>query len=306
MSDDPNDGQIGDPIDDVIAQVRAVYARWGKETTVAQMRRDWDDLFRARAVGPPPDHVEIAGVRAAWVSAADAEADATVLYLHGGGFRLGSVVSHLDLMQRLSVAANARVLGLDYRLAPEHLFPAPLEDVLAVYGALARAHPSSRIAFAGDSAGGGLCLSTMLAARAAGLPPPCGALLMSAWTDLEAAGASYETHARLDPIHKRPMILAIAKGYLGALGDPRDPHASPLHGDLRGLPPLLVQCGERETVLDDSRNLVVAARAAGVPVELEVYEGMIHVFQMFAAELSSARRAIASGGAFLRRVLAAG
>lgn len=288
---------------EVIDKLHAVYGRWRRNTPVEEMRRDWDALFRPRATGPDPAFFNAGGVRAAWVDVPGAAADRIVLYLHGGGFRLGSTASHLDLMQRLAAAAGARVLALEYRLAPEHLFPAPLEDALAGYRWLLAKHPGAGIVFAGDSAGGGLCVSAMLAARDAGIPLPRAALLMSAWTDLEAKGASYDTHAALDPLHQRPMILSIAQGYLGAGGDPRDPRASPLNGDLRGLPSMLVQCGERETVLDDSRNLAATARTAGVSVELEVYDGMIHVFQMFAAELASARSAIASAGRFLRHAL---
>lgn len=290
------------PVDAVIAEIRAVYGRWRRDTPICQMRRDWDELFRARALGAAPVPVDAGGVRAAWIDGANAKPDRVVLYLHGGGFRLGSIVSHLDLMQRLGTAARARVIGLDYRLSPEHLFPAPLEDVLAAYRWLLREGAAgARVAFAGDSAGGGLCLSGMLAAREAGLPLPVAGVVMSPWTDLEATGAAYETHAALDPIHQRAMILAIARSYLGTDGNARDPRASPLHGDLAGLPPLLIQCGERETVLDDSREFAKRALAAGVEAQLEVYEGMIHVFQMFAAELEPAQHAITSAGAFLDR-----
>ena len=128
--------------------------------------------------------------------------------------------------------------------------------------------------------------------------------MMSAWTDLAATGRSFETRAARDPIHSRAMILAVAKGYLGIAGNSLDPLASPLYGDLRGLPPILLQCGGRETVLDDSVMFAERARTAGVEVELEIHEDMIHVFQMFAVELAAARQAIASAGAFLRREMA--
>jgi len=290
------------PIDAVIAQIRAVYGRWGRTTPMETMRRDWDDLFRARAAPMTVRHVDAGGVPGEWISAFDEPPDRAILYLHGGGFRLGSIESHRDLLQRLSRVAQARVLAIDYRLCPEHRFPAPIEDALAAYRwMLGQGVPPARIAFAGDSAGAGLAVSAILAARTQGLALPGAIVLMSAWTDLEATGRSYETLAARDPIHQRPMILALAKGYLGKTGNARDPLASPILGDLRGMPPLLMQCGGRETLLDDTVVFAEKARAAGVAVEVQIFDDMIHVFQMFAAELSEARRAIVSAGDFIRK-----
>lgn len=289
------------PIDGVIAQIRAVYGKWDRTTPPETMRRDWDDLFRPRAAPMPLHRVDAGGVPAEWISVADEAPDRAILYLHGGGFRLGSIESHRDLLQRLSRAADARVLAIDYRLCPDHRFPAPLEDALAAYRwMLTQGILPTRIAFAGDSAGAGLAVATMLAAKAQGLALPGAALLMSAWTDMEATGRSYETLAAHDPIHQRPMILALARGYLGA-HDARDPLASPIHGDLRGLPPMLLQCGGRETLVDDTVVFAEKARVAGVDVEIQVFDDMIHVFQMFAAELPDAAQAIATAGDFLRR-----
>jgi acetyl esterase/lipase len=207
-------------------------------------------------------------------------------------------------MARLSAASGAAVLGVAYRLAPEHHFPAPLEDALAAYDwALQEVEGPSRVAFAGDSAGGGLALSALMSLRDARRELPAACLLLSPWTDLTAGGESYASRAGSDPIHQRPMILAMARSYLGPEADPRDPRASPLHGDLSGLPPLLIQVGDRETVLDDSTRLAAAAERAGVPVRLEVWDDMIHVFQLFAAELPEAAQAIAGAGAFLHERL---
>ena len=292
----------GAAIDGVIAEIRAVYGRWGRGTTVGRMRADWDELFRARAAPMEVRTFDAGGVSAAWIDPVGSAPERVIVYFHGGGFRLGSIASHLDLMQRLGSAAAARVLAVDYRLAPEHQFPAPVEDALAAYRwLLEQGVAPAHVAFAGDSAGGGLAVSAMFAARARSLELPCAAVLMSAWTDLAATGRSHETCAKLDPIHSQAMILAVAKGYLGPAGNPRDPLASPLYGDLHGLPPLLLQCGGRETVLDDSIMFAERARAAGVAVELEVHTEMIHVFQMFADELDDARQAISAAGAFLRR-----
>jgi len=143
----------------------------------------------------------------------------------------------------------------------------------------------------------------MLALRQRALPMPAAAALMSPWTDLAATGASYVSRAEADPIHQRPMILALAKNYLGEQGDPCDPLVSPLYADLRNLPPLLIQVGDRETVLDDSVMLADKAGAAGVGIDLQVWDGMIHVFQMFGAELAEAHRAIADIARFLDRHL---
>lgn len=289
------------PIDAVIAQIRAVYGRWDRATPVETMRQDWEHLFRPRAATMPLHKVDAGGVPGEWITACEQPTERAILFLHGGGFRLGSIDSHRDLVQRLSRAAEARVLAIDYRLCPEHRFPAPVEDALAAYSwILGEGSAPSRIAFAGDSAGAGLAVSAMLAARMRGLTLPSAAVLMSAWTDLAAEGQSYETLSAQDPIHQRPMILALAKGYLGATSV-HDPLASPIRGGLFGLPPMLLQCGGRETLLDDTVVFARKARAAGVQTEVEIFDGMIHVFQMFAADLVEARQAIASAGEFIRK-----
>ncbi|MGQ0619339.1 MAG: alpha/beta hydrolase [Panacagrimonas sp.] len=283
-----------------IARVRAVYAGWTRTTSIEQMRADWDALFPLDEVPATVERVDAGGVDARWIAVQGARADRVLVYFHGGGYKLGSTTSHQDLMARLSQAARCRVLGLNYRLMPEHRFPAPVEDAVAAYRwLLANKLGASNIAFAGDSAGGGLVPSAMFALRAQGLPLPAAGVMMSALTDFETAGASYETRAKADPIHQRVMIQALARQYLGVDGDRRDPLASPLYGALRGLPPLLLQVGDRETGLDDSTRFADAACAAGVDARCEVWDGMIHVFQQFACELSEARQAIQHIGVFL-------
>jgi monoterpene epsilon-lactone hydrolase len=292
------------PIDLAIARIRAVYRGWNRDTSVAQMRSDWDAAFGGSTVAGTCERVSAGGVEGEWISPADAPLDKAILYFHGGGFRIGSVASHRDLIAQIAVASGCRVLAINYRLAPEHRFPAALDDALAAYGwMLGQGLTPGNVAFAGDSAGGNLVLAAMLALRERGLPLPIAAVLMSPWTDLEATGTSYVSRAEADPIHQRPMILALAKNYLGGQGDPCDPLVSPLYADLAGLPPLLIQVGDRETVLDDSVMLADLARAAGVDVHLEVWDGMIHVFQMFGAELPEAHQAIASIAQFLTRHL---
>jgi monoterpene epsilon-lactone hydrolase len=291
------------PLDLVIERIRRVYRGWNRSTSVAQMRTDWDAAFQVDIAPISHQRVSMAGVDAEWIAASNAPHDKAVLYFHGGGFRLGSVSSHCELIARISEACGCRVLAINYRLAPEYRFPAPLEDALAAYGwMLDQGLRPENIALAGDSAGGNLVLTTMLGLRERGLPLPAIGVLMSPWTDLAATGETYVSRADADPIHQRPMILALAKNYLGEGGDPRDPLASPLYADLAGLPSLLIQVGDRETVLADSTMFADRARAAGVDVELQVWDGMIHVFQMF-AELPEAHRAIASIAEFLKRHL---
>ncbi len=283
----------------VIARIRAVYARWGRTTGIAEMRRDWEALHAPDASVPPAETVSANGVAAAWIGRGDLRRDRAILFMHGGGFQMGSIETHRALAAALAERAGCRVLSVNYRLAPEHRFPAPLEDALAAWDWLAAAgHDARHIALAGDSAGGGLAVSLMLALKARGRALPAAAALMSPWTDMEAGGASYETRAAADPFHQRAMIQALARMYLGRGGDPRDPLASPILGDLAGLPPLLIQVGERETVLDDSRVLAERARAAGVDAKLEIWPGMFHVFQLYPA-LAEARAAIAAIGAHL-------
>jgi epsilon-lactone hydrolase len=292
------------PIDLVIERIRRVYHGWNRGTSVAQMRVDWDTAFESCTVPVSRKPVSAGVVDGEWIAAKGAQHDKTILYFHGGGFRLGSVASHRELIARIADTSACRVLAIDYRLAPEHRFPAQLEDATTAYRwMLDQGLKPENIAFVGDSAGGNLALAAMLSLRARGLPPPAACVLMSPWTDLAATGASYVSRADADPIHQRPMILALAKNYLGEDGDPRHPLASPLYGDLMGLPPLLIQVGDRETVLDDSTMLADKARAAGIDVELQVWDDMIHVFQMFGAELAEARRAIDSISEFLSKHL---
>ncbi|VVP20902.1 Monoterpene epsilon-lactone hydrolase [Pseudomonas fluorescens] len=289
-------------VERVIARIQTVYGRWRRHTPIETLRRDWDDLFWADEQTCEIQDTSANGVPVRWIKVPGAAEQQVLIYLHGGGFKMGSLTSHHDLMVRLSEAAGCRVLGVDYRLLPEHGFPEPLLDVLAVYDWLvAQGFEPNQLAIAGDSAGGGLAAATLLALRDKGRPLPAAAVLLSAWTDLSASGESYQTRAEADPIHQRPMIVALAAQYLGEGGDPCNPLASPLHGELTGLPPLLLQVGDRETGLDDSTLFASKAREAGVAVELQVWPQMIHVFQQFAEELPEAREAIASIGVFLRQ-----
>ncbi|WP_295525927.1 alpha/beta hydrolase fold domain-containing protein [uncultured Pseudacidovorax sp.] len=289
-------------VEAVIAKVRAVYGRWRRDTPVAQMRADWDQLFSATGDARFTP-VQADGVPCAWIAAPGVREDRVIVYFHGGGFQVGSLQSHRELMGRLSAAAGVQVLGVDYRLAPEQHHPAPLEDALTVMRWLGtQGLPLPHIALAGDSAGGGLALATLLALQGLGDERPVAAFVMSAWTDLAATGESYETRKQADPIHQRPMIQAMARNFLGPQADARDPLASPLYADaaaLGRLPPLLLQVGDRETVLSDSVEFAQRVNAAGGRAVCQAWPGMVHVFQQFPNELPQARAALAEGGLFL-------
>jgi acetyl esterase/lipase len=252
--------------------------------------------------GTSVETVEAGGVPGEWVSAPDVDPDRTILYLHGGAYTRGSIVSHRALVARLSAASGARALVIAYRLAPENPFPAAVEDATAAYRWLLEQHiQPDQLVVSGDSAGGGLSLALLLALRDAGHPLPAGAALLSPWTDLAGTGESIRTLAGADPWLNAERLMLTAGLYLAG-ADACNPLASPLYGDLHGLPPLLIQVGTDEILLDDATRLAERARAAGVPVTLEVWERMWHVFQSFAAEIPEGRQAVEKIGAFVRQV----
>lgn len=246
------------------------------------------------------ERVDAGGVPAEWTAVAGTSREHAVLYLHGGGYVMGSVVTHRGLVAGISQASGARVLSLDYRLAPEHPYPAAVDDAVGAYRyLLARGMAPGRIAIAGDSAGGGLTLATLLALREAGEALPAAGVCISPWADLSQSGATMQSRADEDPMVSRELLQRMADAYLGA-GDPGAATASPCFADLAGLPPLLVQVGSAEVLLDDARRVAQQARAAGVSVELEEWEGMIHVWHAFALLLPEARQAIERIGSYLR------
>lgn len=285
------------PVEQAIARLKNIYRKWTKTTPIGQMRSDWDAAFATSLTAGKT--VMIGDICAEWIVPQTVTRNALLLYFHGGGFRMGSAASHRDLIARIADASGCRVLAVDYRLSPEHRFPAPVEDAVAAYRWLrSQGARADDIAIVGDSAGANLALAAMLVLRKDGDDLPKAAVLMSPWTDLAATGASYATRTAADPVHQRGMVLALAKAYLGD-HDPSDPLASPLYADLRGLPPLLIQVGDRETVRDDAVMLAEKAKAAGVQVKLEIWDGMIHVFQMFDAQLVEADQAVQSIANFL-------
>lgn len=246
---------------------------------------------------------ELAGITAEWIAAPGASKEHVVLHVHGGGYVMGSCTSHRSLSAWVSAAAGVQVVLPEYRLAPEHPFPAALDDTIAAYrGLLARGFAPERIAILGDSAGGGLALGTLLALRDAKVPLPAAGVLFSPWADMTASGESVTTRAAIDPWLRAELLLPFAKLYCGEL-DPTDPRVSPVFGDFTGLPPLLVQVGDHEILLADSTRLVERAKAAGVELVLEVEPEVWHVFQLFAPALPEANEALARVGKFVRAKL---
>ncbi len=244
--------------------------------------------------------VDAGGVSAEWSAADGTDQDKVILYVHGGGYVMGSAGSHRDMTGRLSQAAGARVLSLNYRLAPEHPFPAPVDDAVAAYRwLLGQGIQASNIAIAGDSAGGGLALAALLAVRDAGEPMPAAGIGISPWVDMEGTGESMATRAAVDPVVQKEGLLEMAKLYLGG-ADPKDPLAAPLHANLAGLPPLLIQVGDAETLLDDSTRITERARKADVDVTLKVWDEMPHVWHLFAPILPEGQQAIEEIGAFFK------
>ena len=254
---------------------------------------------------PVPDDVtrepvDAGGVPAEWIAAPGTDADRVIYYLHGGGYAIGSINTHREMISRLSRASGARALAINYRLAPEHPFPAAIEDATTAYRwLLSTGVDPARIVIAGDSAGGGLTVATLISLRDAGDPLPAAAVCLSPWVDLEMTGDSMTTKAEVDPMITKEDVLEGAQAYLNG-ADPRTPLASPIHADLSGLPPLLIHVGTAEVLLDDATRLAERARSAGVDVTLEPWDDMIHVFQFFASMLPEGQQAIDRIGEFVR------
>jgi monoterpene epsilon-lactone hydrolase len=286
-----------------ILEVRRRWAHLGTAADLAAMRGLFDQ--EGERLGMPPgvavQRIVIASRPAEWL-APSAAGRAVVLYLHGGGYMTGSLTSYRHLAGEFAKRINGRALLLEYRLAPEHVFPAALEDAIAAYRRLLDEEgiAPDRIAFVGDSAGGNLVLTTLLTAREQGLPMPACAVCLSPWTDYEATGESMRTKASVDPVITREGALHGAQVYFSG-SDPDRPPVAILDADLSGLPPLLVQVGSHETLLDDSIRLAARAGHHEVETTLEVWPGMPHVFQFFYPILREGRDAIARAAEFILR-----
>ncbi|HEY3751843.1 MAG TPA: alpha/beta hydrolase [Pseudonocardiaceae bacterium] len=294
-----------------------------------QQRQALDDLLRAGSLDvggdvieqrvvfhemisavPLPEDVsaeqgELGGVPVVTVQTPGLDPSVALLYFHGGAYALGSAADSVGLAADVARRVGARAVSVDYRLAPEHPFPAAIDDAVAAYrGLLDEGVPSPKIAFVGESAGGGLVAAALVAIEDAGLPQPSSAAVFSPWADLTVSGVSATTRADLDPALTPAALRTRARDYLGDR-DTATPLASPIHADLGGLPPLLIQVGSHEILLDDAIRLAARAAEHDVAVELQVWPKVPHVFQGFAAMLDDADRALLAAAAFIKRNWAA-
>lgn len=296
----------GVELENLLTMFRSMGDQGLADLSVEEQRARYDSLG---AMFPTPEDVSVIsvdanGVPCEWVGAPGARDDRVILYVHGGGYVIGHIGGYREFGGRLSRATKARVLNVEYRLAPEHPYPAAVDDALSAYRwLLDDGIDPARIAIAGDSAGGGLTVATLMAARDAGLPLPAAGVCMSPWTDLSQSGESMDTRADLDPLVGRESLNQMAQHYLGGRNAAETPLASPLHGDLTGLPPLLLQVGTSEVLYDDSSRLAKKAEVAGVDVTLEPWEDMIHIFQIFAPILPEGQQAIDAIGVWLKSKL---
>lgn len=250
------------------------------------------------------EHIDIDGMPGEWSIAPDSDPSRVLLYFHGGGYCSGSILSHRRLVTEAGRAAKIRTLAVEYRLAPEHPFPAALEDALSAWRFLLTSGiAAGHIAVGGDSAGGGLTVALINRLREGGEDVPGCAWLVSPWTDLTLSGSTLATRDAVDPIIHKAYLAELAEAYLPPDMERRDPRVSPLFADLSGLPPTLIQVGACETLLEDSTRFAAAAGAANVALTLQVWPDMIHAFPMWNAHLAPGRRALAEAGEFIRRQL---
>ena len=280
---------------------------WRDEMAVLQTPNQFRG-YLSRALGefPTPKDVRFEpamadGVPVHWMVPPEASDDRTVLYLHGGGYMIGSVVDYREMVPRIARAAQARALTVDYRLAPEHPHPAAVEDAVTAYRwLLANGGTAETTIVAGDSAGGGLAIATLVSLKDQGVALPAGCVSISPWVDLEMTGVSIEGNAGVDPLVSKDFLVSFAQAFLQGQ-DPKTPLAAPLHADLSGLPPILIQVGSIEVLLDDAKRLAERAKAAGTEAKLEVVEGVPHVWHWYGSFLAEARNSINRIGDFVRR-----
>ncbi len=286
-----------------LADLREMLAGVDVDAMPIEQRRS----LMTRLAAPPPEGtliepVDADGVAAEWITRASVAPERVILYFHGGGYNTGTTVALRPMLALLSTAAGASVLSVDYRLAPEHPFPAAVRDALTAYQWLTAQAHGRPVVIAGNSAGGGLALATLVALRDAGERLPDAAVLISPWTDLAMTGESVRTRAAVD-FMLSPRGLAEAADLYLAGQDPTHPHASPLHADPRGLPPTLLHVGDADMLRDDSTRFAAQARSAGVNVTIEVWDEMPHCWHTFADLLPEADDAISRIGLWLDDLL---
>lgn len=270
--------------------------------TTEDSREGFEKMMRVVGGKTPASirQVDAGGVPSELVSAGGASEDTATLYLHGGGYVIGSPKTHREFARRLSAASRAQVLVIDYRLAPENPFPAPVEDAVSAYRwLLSEGYAPEKLSIAGDSAGGGLTVATLVSIRDQGHPMPACGVCLSPWVDMEGIGDSMTSRADRDPMVQKEGLVGMAGLYL-ADADPKSPLAAPMYADLEGLPPLLIQVGASETLFDDAVRLYNKARAAGVETSFEEWDDMIHVWHIFAPMLDEGQKAIERMAEFMR------
>ncbi|CAB3749179.1 alpha/beta hydrolase [Paraburkholderia humisilvae] len=288
-----------------IDAIREWLASKPRPTALAERRARMLTLVDRYTIAPDVriEATDADGVPAEWTLTPVADPKRVVLFLHGGAYIAGGIATHRHMVAQIGRVARARTLALDYRLAPEHPFPAALEDALTGYRyLLSRGYAPAHIAIAGESAGGGLALAMLVSLRQIGVDLPACAWLSSPWTDLDMTGASMESKADVDPLIQKPYLLEAAAAYLNG-ADPRTPLASPLYADLAGLPPLFIQVGTAETLLDDAMRLARRAAQTDVRVVLDVWPEMIHAWSLFYQQLDAGQQSLESMGAFVRSML---
>jgi acetyl esterase/lipase len=273
---------------------RQFFRRVDKDTEVAQLRRFWGEIARrARvAAGVRVREATIGGIDCEWLVPDGSDNKRLLLYFHGGAYVMGSAATHRKMLSFIAAFSGVRALLPNYRLAPEHPFPAGLDDCVGLYrGLLESGCSPDRVVLGGDSAGGGMAMATLMSLRDAGDRLPAAAFLMSPWLDLAATGESVETRADHDPWFD-PADMPAVVNYYCSLEERFNPLVSPVHGDVHGLPPILVQVGDHEILLSDSTRIADKISAAQGEVELEIWPGMWHVFQYFIGQMPESRKAI--------------
>ncbi len=289
------------------SEIEAVRALLSSKPRPAHWRERRQRLDEVGSIWPSADDVtldtiDLGGVAAEWSLAPGSDPSRVLLFFHGGGYCSGSLLSHRRLVTEAGRAARVRTLAVAYRLAPENPFPAALEDALAAWRFLEEQGISAdRVSVGGDSAGGGLTAALIASLRDAGKELPACAWLVSPWTDLTMSSPSMDFKDPVDPLIHKAYLNELASAYLGGKVDARDARVSPLFADLKGFPPMLIQVGSAETLLDDAVRFAGAAGAADVAARLEIWPHMIHAWPIWNARLEEGRAALESAGAFIRK-----
>lgn len=265
-----------------------------------EMRTQFDGMTSPVAADVDVKTIDANGVPCELHTPPGADTQRIIMYVHGGGYVIGSLNSHRAVVAELARAAGCQALAVDYRLAPEHVYPAAVDDSICAYlWLLNNGYSADKIVIAGDSAGGGLTVATLVGLRDGNHSLPAAGVCISPWVDLEATGETYQSRKDIDPMVSYELIAPMGKMYIGD-GDIKSSTASPIHADLSGLPALLIQVGSAETLFSDSDTLAKNARAVGVETILEEWQDMIHVWHLFFPQLSDGRKAITRIGEYVK------